>query len=432
MEPLKLSGRLVTVLGAGRTGRAVARFLAKQGAHVFVSDQASLSPEIKAEFTSLSIAYEEGSHSERVLDADLIILSPGVPASLSIVLKAKACKIPIIGELELAYQFCKSKNIIAITGTNGKTMTTHLIRQILLKNGFDVVTAGNIGTPFITQLEKIKKNAIVVLETSSFQLESISSFRPHISVLLNFSQNHLDRHGSLEDYFKAKCNIFKNQTEEDFAVVCRNLKLPAISAKLIFFDAADCPLPMKNNLRMPHRENLAAAITVCRLLKKDISLDAGDVEKVLALPHHLEFVAEVNGVKFYNDSEATNVAATMAAVNSFTEAEIESLVLILGGRDKGQAFDELAHFIRMKGIQQVLLMGEAQEKLACSLAQAGYKRFSVIKDLREGVKWALQSGVQVCLLSPACASFDMFANLEARGEAFKEAVKAAAPASDHP
>lgn len=429
MKPLKLSGRRVTVLGAGRTGLAAARFLAEQKAHLFVSDQAHLSPEIKAEFASLGIAYEEGGHSEQVLDADLIILSPGVPIGLPIVLEAKARRIPLIGELELAYQSCKSKNIIAITGTNGKTMTTHLISQILSKNGFDVVTAGNIGMPFITQLEKIKKNTIVVLETSSFQLESISSFRPHISVFLNFSQNHLDRHGSLENYFNAKCNIFKNQTEQDFALVHRDIKrLPSIQAKLVFFDAADCPLPRENRLRVPHRENLAAALTVCRLLKQDISLDAADVEKVLMLPHHLEFVAEINGVKFYNDSEATNVAATMAAVNSFTE--MESLVLILGGRDKGQSFNELAHFIKMKDIQQVLLLGEAKEKLTCALAQAGYKRFSAIKDFREGVEWALQSGAQLCLLSPACASFDMFSDLEARGEAFKEAVKAA-PASDH-
>lgn len=418
MKPLKLSGKRVTVLGAGRTGRAVARFLAQQKAHLFASDQASLAPETKAEFSSLGIAYEEGGHSEQVLDADLIILSPGVPASLPIVLEAKARKIPIIGELELAYRFCKSKSIIAITGTNGKTMTTHLISQILSKNGFDVVTAGNIGTPLIAQLEKINKNTIVVLEASSFQLESINSFRPRISVFLNFSQNHLDRHGSLENYFNAKCNIFKNQAEEDLAVVRRGLKLPPIQAKLVLFDEADWPAHMKKKLCLPHRENLAAALTVCRLMKRDMSLDTVDVEKILTLPHHLEFVAEIDGVKFYDDSEATNTAATMAAIGSFTEP----LVLILGGRDKGQSFDGLAHLIKAKDIEHVLLMGEAKEKIAQALIKARYERFSEIKDLGEGVERALQIKVPICLLSPACASFDMFANLEARGGAFKEAV----------
>jgi len=421
MEPLKLAGRRVAVLGAGRTGRAAARFLAEQKAHVFVSEQASLSSEIKKKFDSLGIAYEEGGHSERTLrDTDLIVLSPGVPINLPILLEAKAREISIIGELELAYHFCKSEKIIAVTGTNGKTTTTHLISQILLKNGFDVVKAGNIGTPFIMQLEKINNDTIIVLEVSSFQLESINSFRPHISVFLNFSQNHLDRHGSIENYFKAKCNIFKNQTEEDLVVVRRGLKLPPIQAKLVLFDEADCPSNIKNKLSLPHRENLAAALTVCRLIKRDISLDAIEVEKVLALPHHLEFVAEINGVKFYDDSEATNAAATMAAISSFTE----SLVLILGGRDKGQSFDELARFIKLKNIQHVLIIGEAKRKLAHALQQAGYKRFSAIRDFREGVEFALSSGARVCLLSPACASFDMFANLEARGEAFKKTVMA--------
>ena len=421
MKPLKLSGRNVTVLGAGRTGRAVARFLAEQKAHVFVSDQALLSPQIKEEFASLGIAYEESVHSERVLEAESIVLSPGVPTPLPILLKAKAHGIPIMGELELAYRFCKSEKIIAVTGTNGKTTTTHLISQILLKNGFDVVTAGNIGTPLITQLEKIHKNTIVVLEVSSFQLESISTFRPHISVFLNFSQNHLDRHGSLENYFKAKCHIFKNQMPEDFATVHRDLKPLPIQAKIVFFDATDCPRKLQSELSLPHRENLAAAIAACQLIKRDISLDAVDVSKILALPHHLEFVAEINGMKFYNDSEATNTAATMAAINSF----MESLVLILGGRDKGQSFEELAHFIKAKNIEHVFLMGEAKENLAQALRKVHYKRFSEINHLREGVERALSSNARVCLLSPACASFDMFPNLEARGEAFKQAVMVA-------
>lgn len=428
MIPRDLAGKRVTIIGAGLTGRATARFLVGQGARAFVSELNVLAQEIKAEFETLSVAYEESGHTDRALQkADLLVLSPGVPLDLPIILKAKRMGIPTLAEIELAYQFCKSEKIIAVTGTNGKTTTTRLIGDLLSAAGHKVIVAGNIGLPFIGRLEKIGEDTLVVLEVSSFQLEGISSFKPHISIFLNFAPDHLDRHENLERYFAAKCRIFENQTVKDFAVVNEMLPLPQDMSPRVF--AFNKELERESNsskceslkdIGKHNLENLSAALTASRLIDRGINLSLIDVKKALAFPHRMEFVDEIDGVKFYDDSKATNVAATMAAINSFDEP----LVLILGGKDKGVDYLPLGKLILERDIKEVLLMGEAREKIARELRRVGYQRFRFVKGLREGVELAHQLKGGVCLLSPACASFDMFANFAERGKLFKQEVSA--------
>jgi UDP-N-acetylmuramoylalanine--D-glutamate ligase len=412
------ASRCVAVLGAGRSGLAAARLLHKHGARVFLSDHRSLPPQAREELEALGIDYEEGGHTHRILESELIVLSPGVPFDLPILKEARGRGIPTIGELELAYRFCKSRKILAVTGTKGKSTTAKLIGELLRAHDYKAVVAGNIGTPLSNELERIDEGTIVVLEVSSFQLESIVDFHPWISLFLNFAPDHLERHGGLENYFKIKCRIFSNQTEEDFAIVHRSLlpRLPRLRPRLLSFSE------IQVEGLFPHlREDLAAALCAARLVEPGIDLSKVDLEKALALPHRLEFVAEVDGVKFYDDSKATNVLAALAAISSFPDSR---LTLILGGRAKGESFAPLAKAVKEREIT-ALLIGEAAPELARELERVGHRGFHFVKDLREAVRLALELGHEVCLLSPACASFDMFADYAARGEAFQQAVRQA-------
>lgn len=411
--------RCVAVLGAGRSGLAAARLLHKQGARVLLSDHRSLSPQAREELAALGIAHEEGGHTGRILESELIVLSPGVPLEIPILAKARKRGIPIIGELELAYRFCSSKRIVAVTGTKGKSTTAKLIGALLQAHGYKTVVAGNIGNPLSNGLEQIDQETVVILEVSSFQLESIVDFHPWISLFLNFAPDHLERHGSLENYFRIKCRIFENQTEEDIAMVQERLlpSLPQLRPRVLTFKADDLP-PQADGL-FPHlREDLAAALSSARLIEPKIDLSKVDLKKALAMPHRLEFVAEIKGVKFYNDSKATNVLAAMAAIAAFPDSR---MTLILGGRAKGESFSPLAEAVKERDIE-VLLIGEAAQAIARELERVGHRRFHFIRDFREAVCLALELGQEICLLAPACASFDMFADYAARGEAFQEAV----------
>lgn len=368
----------------------------------------------------MGIAYEEGGHTEQILKSDLIALSPGVPLELPILAKARKRGIPIIGELELAYRFCKSKRIIAVTGTKGKSTTAKLIGALLEAHGYKTVVAGNIGQPFSGELDRIDQETTVVLEVSSFQLESIVEFHPSISLFLNFAPDHLERHGGLENYFRLKCRIFANQTEEDLAVIQERLlpSLPQLRPRVLTFKADNLP-PQADGLFLHLREDLAAALCAARLVEPKIDLSKIDLKKALAMPHRLEFVAEIRGVKFYDDSKATNVLAAMAAVAAFPDSK---MTLILGGRAKGESFAPLAKAVNARGIE-VLLIGEAAGAIARELEWVGHRRFHFVQDFHEAVRLALKLGQEICLLAPACASFDMFADYAARGEAFQEAVR---------
>jgi UDP-N-acetylmuramoylalanine--D-glutamate ligase len=431
-----LKDKKITILGAGRTGLAAARFLHHLGADVFVSDQAPLSPSARHELTHLGIPFEEQGHSELALaHAQLLILSPAVPLHSPIVQQARARGIPVWAELELAYRLCPSTQIIAVTGTTGKSTTTTLIATMLTEAGQPTITAGNIGTPLIAQLPHITPQTLVVLEVSSFQLEAIESFRPAVAVLLNIAPNHLDRHGSFLHYAQAKCRIFENQTEHDLLIVPRQLQLPALTPnpspvredgrgvgrgegpRLLYYDDLMSEL---SHLRLPRhlREDAAAAWAACRAVVPTLPPPTEELVRRAQLPHRQEFIAEIGGVKFYDDSKATTVHATLAAVEAFAGP----LVLIVGGRNKNGDFAPLADAVRTKPICEILVMGEAGPQIARALEAAGVRRFSFVRDFSEAVERALRYPGATCLLSPACASFDQFRSYEERGRAFRAAV----------
>ncbi|OGF52741.1 MAG: UDP-N-acetylmuramoylalanine--D-glutamate ligase [Candidatus Fraserbacteria bacterium RBG_16_55_9] len=416
--PNDLAGARVTVLGAGRTGQATARFLSRQHAVTFVSDRAQIPSSVQHELANLSISCEEGGHSERALQADLIIPSPGIPCDVPVLMKARAQGIPILSELELAYRFIESEKIIAVTGTVGKTTTTHLVAELLKSYGHPTVVAGNIGQPLIALLGKINKETAVVLEVSSYQLEHVDTFRPHIGVFTRFAPHHLDRHGSLECYFAIKCRLFAKQTERDFALVQRDIALPhPIRSRVLKYSAKDLET-LQPNLHRHQREDLAGALQAARLLDPAITHERLDLARALWLPHRLEFVAEVNGVCFYNDSKATSSAATRAALESFPEP----LVLILGGYDEGDNLKELAVAIQERNVQAVLLMGQTRERWALELKSLGYRSFRIVTDVGQAIEEALKLRPHACLFSPASPSFDQFRNYEERGEHFKHIV----------
>jgi UDP-N-acetylmuramoylalanine--D-glutamate ligase len=417
-----LSVKNVTILGLGRSGQALVKFLIARGVNVFASDQGLLRPELKAQLLSLGAVIEEDGHTEQALSrADLMIVSPGVGMDAPILDAARTLEIPVMGELELAYQFCPSKKMIAITGTNGKTTTTRLTGELLKAHGYDVLVAGNIGTPLVEPIEQISSETVVVLEVSSFQLETIHTFKPSISLFTNFAPNHLDRYRTLAEYFDAKCRIFENQTEADFAVVSKQLPLlPTSLPTMLFYEKALPPL-QKLHLSSHNRLNLAAALTACRAIDSSITPDKIDLHQVFNIPHRIQFVGEINNVRFYDDSKATNVAATLAALETFDSP----LIPILGGHDKGCDYSPLAQAIVKKEIKHILLLGEASQKIARALHRVGYQQpLSVVRDLREAVTFATRHPGSVCLLSPACSSFDMFKSYEERGEIFRQAIQA--------
>lgn len=417
-----MTGR-VSIIGVGQSGLAAARLLGERGASLFLSDHREISPQKKERLETLGVAWEEGGHTERILEGELIVLSPGVPPDLPLLVEAGRRGIPVLGELELAYRLCASKKILAVTGTNGKSTTVQLIGELLRARGHRVVTAGNIGRPWSGELKRIDRQTVVVLEVSSFQLETIAGFRPQIALFLNIAPDHLERHGTMEQYFHCKCRIFQNQTEKDLALVHPSLipLLPSLKPRLLAFEGRD--FPTYQDLFPHQRQNLAAALRAARLVDPEIDPSLINLRKALALPHRLEFVAERGGVSFYDDSKATNVAATLAAIASFPDSR---LTLILGGRAKGESFSSLAEVVKRRDIE-ALLLGEAAGEIARELAGVGHRRVQFIDELREAVRMAQALGREVCLLAPACASFDRFTNYAERGEAFRRAVLALPP-----
>lgn len=423
MRGMDLSGMPVTVLGAGRTGLATARFLSERGARVLVSERASISISTQKDLAQLGVPFEEGGHSERALEADLIIPSPGIPEGAPILEAARARGVPIMGELELAYRFCPSKNIMAITGTVGKTTTTHLIAELLQTHGHRVITAGNIGPPFIARVKEIDEETIVVLEVSSFQLEQVRTFRPHVGVLTRLGPHHLDRHKTVERYFETKCRLFARQSERDYAVFhAESPPPPALRSRVLRYSAEDLLDfdPELNGDLAPHqRENLAGALCAARLLDPAISPECLDLKRAFHLPHRLELVTEIEGVRFYNDSKATSPAATQAALRAF---EGVPLALILAGRADLEDLDELAETIRRQNVQAVFLLGGARTPWARRLRALGYTRFRLVRGMEQAIEGALEAKPRVCLFSPGAASFDQFKNYEERGERFKAAL----------
>jgi UDP-N-acetylmuramoylalanine--D-glutamate ligase len=447
-SPVDLRGKRVLVIGLARTGVATAFFCMKRGAAVTCTDTRSESemPEGVAKLKSSGASLVLGPHSdELLLGQDLVVPSPGVPGDAPLLNAARAKGITVWSEIELAWRFLKGK-LIGITGSNGKTTTTSLIEHVLRQSGFATILAGNIGTPLIACVEQSREDTVTVAELSSFQLELVETFRPNISLLLNLTPDHLDRHRTMEAYAAAKARIFENQGETDAAILnaddqgtCRMAPArPAVywfsrkkqvergafvhGQEIIFRDrsrdesilpVADIPLAGAHNL-----ENTLAAVCACRLASATPQAIANGVRSFAGVEHRLEFVAEIGGVRYYNDSKATNVDATLKALDAFPGR----ILVILGGKDKGSDYTALRQPLRDRAIL-ALLIGAAAEKIEKQIAgSVAIERAGTLEHALEIASQAAQPG-NIVLLAPACASFDQFQNYEHRGRVFKDLVR---------
>jgi UDP-N-acetylmuramoylalanine--D-glutamate ligase len=417
------------VVGLGRSGLAAAKALRANGASVVASDEkprAALREEIDAiEAMGARFAFGEAL-DEDLLRADFAVVSPGVPPSSPLVQRIGAAGIPAIGEVELAYRLC-SGPIVAVTGTKGKSTTTALIGHLLRACGRDVRVGGNIGEPLVAQISGAGPQTWCVAEVSSFQLESIVRFRPRISVVLNVAPDHLDRYSSMEAYAAAKFRIFENQRAGDTAVI--DLDDPLLAALLgrlerngvtvrgytlgdAPLNASDIPLLGEHNVR-----NVTAALLAAGAAGCDFAEMRRAVRSFSGLPHRLQQVGEIDGVLYVDDSKATNPQSTVAALRAFERP----LILIAGGRAKGTDFDALGSVIRERA-RRLVAIGEAADALIGAAQPVAY---DVAASIEEAVARAAEraSPGDVVLLSPACASFDMFVSAEERGERFARAVR---------
>ena len=455
MKPgIDLQGRRVLVVGLARTGLASSLFCASRGARVTATDQKAETElgDVAANLRDAGVALALGGHERAELaKQDLLVVSPGVPVDVPLLQQARAAGVPVWGEIELAWRFLHGK-LVAITGSNGKTTTTSLAAHILKTAGVPMLVGGNIGTPLISLVEQSTDATVTVAEISSFQLETIAAFRPDIGMLLNVTPDHLDRHPSFEAYAAAKMRMFENQTESDVAilnaddaeaarrkparprVVRFSRKQPvaagafATSEAILFRDGsletelarrADITLRGEHNL-----ENVLAACAGAYLAGASPSAIAEGVRTFARVEHRLEFVAEIRGVSFYNDSKATNVDAALKAIEAFPPPQTAGsgrLLVILGGKDKGSPYTPLAEPLKARA-RLVLLIGAASEKIATDLLGAVPLEHAVT------IERAVQSAVReakpgdTVLLAPACSSFDQFENYEQRGRIFKDLV----------
>ncbi|HEY6846789.1 MAG TPA: UDP-N-acetylmuramoyl-L-alanine--D-glutamate ligase [Terracidiphilus sp.] len=447
---MELKGKKVLVVGLGKSGLAAALFLRHRGAQVTVSDVRSaeaLAKDIPA-LLDEGIMVETGGHGLLTFRRqDLIVVSPGVPLNTPELAQVKSFGLPVIGELELAARFLKGRTL-AITGSNGKTTTTALVGEILQKAGMPTLVGGNIGVPVVELIDQSTDETWSVLEVSSFQLESTERFHPRIAVILNITPDHLDRHGSFENYALAKERIFAAQDESDVVVLNADNARAAQAAvrsvgKVYFFSAEhsvmqgawvedgllvyragkDEPreeiMPLSGiPLQGAHNvENVLAAVCASRQAGVSREQIRSGVEAFKAVEHRLEFVAQVDGVDFYNDSKATNVDATAKAVASFSSG----IHLILGGKDKDSDYRQLAELLRAR-VRAIYTIGSAATKIESQLR--GVVPILSSETLDNAVNAAASAARpgEVVLLAPACSSFDQFENYEQRGRVFKELV----------
>lgn len=438
----------IVILGSGESGVGAAILAQKQGMDVFVSDFGKIKSSYKDELLALNISFEEGQHTEDIiLSSSTIIKSPGIADKVPIVKKIKENNIPIISEIEFGYRFSKAK-IIAITGTNGKTTTTSLTYHILEKAGLNVGLGGNIGTSFARQVANGDKEYFV-LEVSSFQLDNCVRFKPHIAILCNITEDHLDRYDyRFENYIHSKFSITKNQDEQDYFIYCEDdevstkyfskanpkvQKVPFSYYKKLSYGACvqnnEIIIQLnKNNFIMPISElsihgihnsynSMAAAISA-KLVGVRNDKIRESLEDFKNLEHRLEFVATIRGVDFINDSKATNVNSTWYALESMTKPT----VLIAGGVDKGNDYTLIKDLVN-KNVKAIICLGKDNDKLHEAFAsEVGYIVDTQSMEQAVQMAYNISDKGDVVLLSPCCASFDLFENYEDRGKQFKRSV----------
>jgi UDP-N-acetylmuramoylalanine--D-glutamate ligase len=411
--------RRALVLGLARSGEAASLALARHGVDVVAVDRTETGALGRLREAGVEVVV--GAEDPALLDGmDLMVKSPGVPRDAPLVVAARRRNTTVWSEIELGSRLIPN-SILGVTGTNGKTTTSELLGAIFRAAGKPVSVAGNVGRPLTALDGVVPADAWVICELSSFQLEDIESFRPHVAVLLNLTPDHLDRHGTFEDYKTAKLRIFENQTVDDVALVPRGFPPIPGAARRVEFAAVD-ELPAEPRIPGTHnRENAAAATAAAREAGIDDVAIADGLRSFQGVPHRLELVGEVGGIRFVNDSKATNPEAAEQALTAYPPG----LRLILGGSIKGSSFDGLARAARERGVARAYLIGESADDIAEALVRAGVA-FTHAGDLERAVEQALSDAEpgDVVLLSPASASYDQFENFEERGARFRAIVEA--------
>jgi UDP-N-acetylmuramoylalanine--D-glutamate ligase len=439
----------IVILGAGESGTGAALLAKAKGYDVFVSDQGQLKDKYKVELSQHGIEFEEGRHTEsKILNADLIIKSPGIPDKTDVIKHATDKNIPIIDEIEFAFRYAGKSKVIAITGTNGKTTTTLLTYHLMKEAGLKVALAGNVGFSMARQLID-KTFDWFVLELSSFQLDGIQTFKPEIGILLNITPDHLDRYSyNMQNYVNSKFQIVKNMGPQDNfifygddQVIAKEVTTKAIAANKIEISLEDGTAPVKyanakmnfglngksffitqdeTTLRGPHNLiNTMAAVSAVLLAGISVESIKTALKTFKNAPHRLEDVGTINGVQFINDSKATNVDSVVYALGSYDQP----LVWIAGGIDKGNDYKLIMDQVKRK-VKTLICLGKDNEKLKKAF-EGIVPKIMETQSVKELVRMALQSATEgdVVLLSPACASFDLFKNYEDRGNQFREAVR---------
>lgn len=441
-----LKNKRVLVLGLGISGLSTVKALNHLKAQIIVSDSKT-EIELKDFFDGIQDIYVEkylNTNEVPLENIDLIVKSPGIPPTVTILFEAQKRNIEVITDIELAYRISPTDNIIAITGTNGKTTTTSLIAEIFKKANFNTYVAGNIGVGILWDMVNAKKNDVFVIEASSFQLENTIYFKPKVSLITNITPDHLNWHGSLDSYINAKKKVFKNQEKDDYTVLNYDDKIlramkDEINSNIIWFSASqklDKGIFIEGDYIvikdgetltkvLSHKditiilENALASIAVGWVMGIDIEIIAKVLSEFKGLEHRIEYVRTIDGISFYNDSKGTNPDSTIKAI----EALNAPIILIAGGYDKGSEFDELILSFNGK-VKELILLGTTKEKIKQTALEHNIENIHLVDNMKEAVELAnsLGNAKDNILLSPACASWDMYNNFEERGQDFKDAV----------
>lgn len=447
---MELLGKNVLVIGLGISGVSTVKALDKLGAKIWVTDSKSEEElgDILSNLADISLNKHLGVSDMDISQVDFIVKSPGVLPSIPILRKARDMHIEIMSDIELAYRLNKANKMIAITGTNGKTTTTSLVGEVLKAANLRTHVVGNIGRGILDSLLDAEEGDIFLIEASSFQLEDTNFFKPKVSLILNLAPDHLDWHKSYDNYIRAKKKIFINQDGEDYVVLNYDDALlrsfeDEIKANIIWFstneildqgiyiDGRDIVIKLgrdkihlmqQDDMKLLGRhnlENVLACIGICYAMGVDLDIVKATIQEFKGVEHRLEYVMEWQGISYYNDSKGTNPEASIKAI----EAIPEPIILIAGGYDKASDFDDFVKAFKGK-VKTLILLGETKYSIKASADKFNFKDYHIVESLEEAVQLASRLGNagDHVLLSPACASWDMFNSFEERGRAFKDAV----------